>query len=71
MLRICFVQPKQALSHIQMYTLTCRRPLFNFSTFTLYFRQGNLKGDGPVDLVLSCVDNFEARMAINAVSIRI
>ena len=21
---------------------------------------------GPVDLVLSCVDNFEARMAINA-----
>ncbi|XP_011347863.1 ubiquitin-like modifier-activating enzyme 5 isoform X2 [Ooceraea biroi] len=22
-------------------------------------------GDGPVDLVLSCVDNFEARMAIN------
>ena len=29
---------------------------------------GNLKGDGPVDLVLSCVDNFEARMAINTVS---
>jgi len=24
-------------------------------------------GDGPVDLVLSCVDNFEARMTINAV----
>jgi ubiquitin-like modifier-activating enzyme 5 len=26
---------------------------------------GNLSG-GAVDLVLSCVDNFEARMAINA-----
>lgn len=28
------------------------------------FSKGNLS-DGPVDLVLSCVDNFEARMAIN------
>ena len=28
-------------------------------------REGSLTG-GPVDLVLSCVDNFEARMAINA-----
>lgn len=27
-------------------------------------RQGSLT-DGPVDLVLSCVDNFEARMTIN------
>jgi len=27
--------------------------------------QGHLRGDGAVDLVLSCVDNFEARMAIN------
>jgi len=26
-----------------------------------------MAGDGPVDLVLSCVDNFEARMTINAV----
>lgn len=25
------------------------------------------KGEKPVDLVLSCVDNFEARMAINTV----
>ena len=30
--------------------------------------KGSLKGGGAVDLVLSCVDNFEARMAINAVS---
>ena len=28
-------------------------------------RCGHLRGDKPVDLVLSCVDNFEARMAIN------
>jgi len=27
-----------------------------------------LKKGSPVDLVLSCVDNFEARMAINMVS---
>jgi len=30
-------------------------------------RLGNIAGDRPVDLVLSCVDNFEARMTINAV----
>ena len=29
-------------------------------------KAGSLTG-GPVDLVLSCVDNFEARMAINKV----
>ena len=34
-----------------------------------YFRKGNLSSDGPVDLVLSCVDNFEARMAINTVRV--
>ena len=31
-------------------------------------REGGLKEGSPVDLVLSCVDNFEARMAINMVS---
>ena len=31
-------------------------------------REGGLKKGRPVDLVLSCVDNFEARMAINMVS---
>lgn len=30
---------------------------------------GGLEDGKPVDLVLSCVDNFEARMAINTVSI--
>lgn len=32
---------------------------------SLDVRQGHLNGANPVDLVLSCVDNFEARMAIN------
>ena len=30
-----------------------------------YCSYGHLNGDKPVDLVLSCVDNYEARMAIN------
>lgn len=30
----------------------------------LYFRTSGING-GPVDLTLSCVDNFEARLAIN------
>jgi len=38
----------------------------NFQHFVDRVRLGNLAGDGPVDLVLSCVDNFEARMTINA-----
>lgn len=36
----------------------------HFSHFMEIMQTGNLQG-GPVDLVLSCVDNFEARMAIN------
>jgi len=36
----------------------------NFDHFMGRIRGGSLSG-GPVDLVLSCVDNFEARMAIN------
>lgn len=31
------------------------------------FSNGALEEGKPVDLVLSCVDNFEARMAINTV----
>lgn len=38
----------------------------NYQDFVDRIRLGNLAGDGPVDLVLSCVDNFEARMTINA-----
>ncbi|KAJ1526080.1 hypothetical protein ONE63_009245 [Megalurothrips usitatus] len=36
----------------------------NFNHFMERIQKGSLSG-GPVDLVLSCVDNFEARMAIN------
>lgn len=38
----------------------------NYQNFVDRMCLGNLRGDGPVDLVLSCVDNFEARMTINA-----
>lgn len=34
-----------------------------------YFSHGGLEEGKPVDLILSCVDNFEARMAINTVSV--
>ena len=36
----------------------------NFDHFMARLQQGSITG-GPVDLVLGCVDNFEARMAIN------
>lgn len=36
----------------------------NFNHFMNRIKAGGLTG-GPLDLVLSCVDNFEARMAIN------
>ncbi|OQV15125.1 Ubiquitin-like modifier-activating enzyme 5 [Hypsibius exemplaris] len=36
-----------------------------FELFLERLQKGSLSGDQPVDLVLSCVDNFEARMAIN------
>ncbi|CAL1532041.1 unnamed protein product [Lymnaea stagnalis] len=37
----------------------------NFDHFMDRIRQGGKEKGHPVDLVLSCVDNFEARMAIN------
>merc|ERR1719367_1544300 len=37
----------------------------NFDHFIGRIKGGGLDGKSPVDLVLSCVDNFEARMAIN------
>ncbi|XP_055870248.1 ubiquitin-like modifier-activating enzyme 5 [Biomphalaria glabrata] len=37
----------------------------NFQHFMDRIRLGGKEKDKPVDLVLSCVDNFEARMAIN------
>ncbi|XP_029110535.1 ubiquitin-like modifier-activating enzyme 5 isoform X3 [Scleropages formosus] len=37
----------------------------NFTRFMDRISHGGLQEGAPVDLVLSCVDNFEARMAIN------
>ncbi|CAH8651603.1 unnamed protein product [Heterobilharzia americana] len=37
----------------------------NFDHFLNRLKHGGLKSGSPVDLVLSCVDNFEARMTIN------
>lgn len=37
----------------------------SFAHFLNTIQTGGLDGKSPVDLVLSCVDNFEARMAIN------
>ena len=34
----------------------------------MFCSKGGLNG-GPLDIVLSCVDNFEARMTINMVSV--
>ncbi|KAK2189410.1 hypothetical protein NP493_107g04027 [Ridgeia piscesae] len=39
----------------------------NFDHFKNCLKNGNLKTDGQVDLVLCCVDNFEARMTVNIV----
>lgn len=36
----------------------------NFDHFVTRIKEGSLTG-GAVDLVLSCVDNFQARIAIN------
>ncbi|CAG9855294.1 unnamed protein product [Phyllotreta striolata] len=47
--------------HTYNYNITT---VENFDKFTEVLRSSNLTG-GPVDLVLSCVDNFEARFAIN------
>lgn len=41
--------------------------MYNLMTFLPSFSHGG-KDEKTVDLVLSCVDNFEARMAINTVS---
>ena len=37
----------------------------NFDHFLAQIKTGSMRSNGPVDLVLSCVDNFEARMSIN------
>lgn len=76
-----FFQPHQAgLSKVEAaeHTLRAINPdvsfetynynittMANFANFMKRISHGGLEEGKPVDLVLSCVDNFEARMAIN------
>ncbi|KAK1795425.1 hypothetical protein P4O66_010588 [Electrophorus voltai] len=76
-----FFQPHQAgLSKVEAaeHTLRCINPdvvfethnynittVDNFTHFMDRISNGGLEEGKPVDLLLSCVDNFEARMAIN------
>ncbi|XP_076826342.1 ubiquitin-like modifier-activating enzyme 5 isoform X2 [Brachyhypopomus gauderio] len=76
-----FFQPHQAgLSKVQAAEHTLRNinpdvvfethnynitTVDNFSHFMDRISNGGLEEGKPIDLVLSCVDNFEARMAIN------
>ncbi|XP_048649972.1 ubiquitin-like modifier-activating enzyme 5 isoform X2 [Marmota marmota marmota] len=76
-----FFQPHQAgLSKVQAAEHTLRNinpdvlfevhnynitTMENFQHFMDRISNGGLEEGNPVDLVLSCVDNFEARMAIN------
>ncbi|XP_026863032.2 ubiquitin-like modifier-activating enzyme 5 [Electrophorus electricus] len=76
-----FFQPHQAgLSKVEAaeHTLRCINPdvvfethnynittMDNFTHFMDRISNGGLEEGKPVDLLLSCVDNFEARMAIN------
>ena len=38
-----------------------------FDTFVKDLTTGNVWGDGPIDLLLCCVDNFQARLTVNQV----
>lgn len=57
---LTFINPDVKIE-VYNYNITT---LENFNHFMNILKNGNLT-NGPVDLVLSCVDNFEARMAIN------
>jgi len=54
------------IGHLWYSNALLAKTLNLFVLKILCFSHGG-KGDKPVDLVLSCVDNFEARMAINTV----
>lgn len=58
---LSFINPDVTLETYN-YNITT---LEHFQDFINRISHGSLSG-GPVDLVLSCVDNFEARMAINS-----
>ncbi|XP_038652541.1 ubiquitin-like modifier-activating enzyme 5 isoform X2 [Scyliorhinus canicula] len=50
--------------HFEIHNLNITT-MDNFQHFMDRIRKGGLEEGKPVDLILSCVDNFEARMAIN------
>uniref|UniRef100_A0A182RVW9 Ubiquitin-like modifier-activating enzyme 5 n=1 Tax=Anopheles funestus TaxID=62324 RepID=A0A182RVW9_ANOFN len=56
-----FINPDVAIT-THNYNITT---VDNFDQFLDAIRTGGIENGAPVDLVLSCVDNFEARMAIN------
>lgn len=56
-----FINPDVAIT-THNYNITT---VDNFDHFLGAIRTGGIEQGTPVDLVLSCVDNFEARMAIN------
>uniref|UniRef100_A0A182W5Z9 Ubiquitin-like modifier-activating enzyme 5 n=1 Tax=Anopheles minimus TaxID=112268 RepID=A0A182W5Z9_9DIPT len=56
-----FINPDVAIT-THNYNITT---VDNFDRFLDAIRTGGIQNGTPVDLVLSCVDNFEARMAIN------
>lgn len=56
-----FINPDVEI-HSHNYNITT---VDSFDTFLDTIRTGGRQPGTPVDLVLSCVDNFEARMAIN------
>ncbi|XP_053665529.1 ubiquitin-like modifier-activating enzyme 5 [Anopheles marshallii] len=56
-----FINPDVAIT-THNYNITT---VENFDRFLDAIRTGGIENGAPVDLVLSCVDNFEARMAIN------
>ena len=53
--------------NIESYTYSITS-LDNWAHFLDRITKGGINNDRPVDLVLGCVDNFEARIAINQVT---
>lgn len=58
---LSFINPDVEYEHYNMNITLVDQ----FDKFLDRLKNGGLKANTPVDLVLSCVDNFEARMAIN------
>jgi ubiquitin-like modifier-activating enzyme 5 len=42
-----------------------------WDTFVADLSRGNVWGDGPIDLLLCCVDNFQARLTVNQICLEL